>query len=126
MRTLFLVAAFLLVSFGMLLAQPLSNSNAPHNRESESSFRGCLHEGHSSFTLISDSGRIYELVGDAAQLSKLAGNEVMISGQEGSASDIDTDTPPHSGLSTSNPTAGTAPTIKVMNVTKVSDHCGSK
>ncbi len=119
MRNFTFLIAFLLGSFGLLLAQP-PNSSA---KAKDQSYRGCLKGAPGAFRLTSDSGGTYELVGDSKQLAKLSGDEVMVKGSEGSASAIDTGAPGNSGLATSNPTAGTAPTIRVNSVIKTADQC---
>jgi hypothetical protein len=89
----------------------------------QSTVRGCLSGAPDAFILASDSRTTYELVGDSTQLSRLVGKEVEVTGNEGSASGISTGVYGYTGLATSNPTAGTAPTIRVTAANKISDDC---
>lgn len=121
MRTLLYVSAFLLASFGFLSAQQAGSANAS-DRSKASTFEGCLQSSESGFTLKTNH-QTYEVTGDTAQLNNLSGKEVRITGKEGSASDVSTGAPGNSGLSTSNPSAGAAPTIQANKVNKISDQC---
>jgi hypothetical protein len=122
MRNLLLIISSLLVSCSLLSAQQNDRSEKSSGDPGQTTVRGCL--SPSALALTSDSGTTYELVGDSSQLGKLAGKEVSVTGAKGSASAISTGTPGGTGLSTSNPTAGTAPTIRVTAAKKISDHCG--
>lgn len=126
MKSLSLITSCLVLTFcfalsGSACAQGTSaNSSAG---SSHSTFQGCLRGAAGSFELIT-SKKTYELVGNESELSKLAGREVSITGDKGSASGESTDVSGHTGDATSNPTAGTAPTIRVTSVTQISEHCG--
>jgi hypothetical protein len=123
MRNLLLITAFLFISFSRLLAQQDAGSDKSFPDANQSTVHGCLNGAPSAFTLASDSGTTYELVGDSTQLSQLVGKEVDITGSKGSASGISTGVTGYTGLATSNPTAGTAPTIRVTTAKETSDHC---
>jgi hypothetical protein len=122
MRNLWLIASFMLVSVCVIIAQP-SQPGSAQTDPKPTTVQGCLKGADGSFVLTSDSGTTYELVGDSHQLSRLAGMEVSVTGNHGSASDISTGESGHTGLATSNPTAGTAPTIQVMHAKKISSNC---
>jgi hypothetical protein len=122
MRHLTLSIAFLLASFTMLYAQQDNSGGSGHNSHN-SSVRGCLGGAAGNYTLTSGD-TTYELVGNEELLSKLTGKEVKITGPKGSATDIPPGMAGQTGEATSNPTAGAAPTIKVMVATIISDHCG--
>lgn len=113
MRTLTCLVTFLLLSVGAVFAQP----PAKHD------YRGCLRGDEGGFRLVTNSGRTYALVGDKSQLANLADKEVMINGEEGSASDVSTGMSGRTGEATSNPTAGTEPTIQVKSANKIADQC---
>lgn len=121
MRHVTLTIALLLASFTMLYAQDNSGGSGHNSRNS--SVRGCLGGAAGNYTLTSGD-TTYELVGNEELLSKLTGKEVKITFPKGSATDIPPGTAGQSGETTSNPIAGTAPTIKVMMATVISDHCG--
>jgi hypothetical protein len=121
MRTISLTAAFVLMSFALSLAQPAAASPAPPPKDHE--YRGCLRGEDGNFRLAMSSGHHYQLAGDKSQLKNLTDKEVMIKGYEGSASDVSTGMSGPTGEATSNPTAGTEPTIRVDSATKVSDQC---
>lgn len=121
MRNPTLIATFLLLSLGLLWGQPHSNNSSGDS--SQSTVRGCLKGAPGAFTLVGDNGTTYELVGDSQQLSKLAGNEVSVTGSKGSGTDMSTGMSGHTGEATSNPSAGTAPMIKVKKAVKVADQC---
>lgn len=123
MRTLSFIAAFVVISFAMLFAQPPApGPAAPAHHE----YRGCLRGEGGNFRLVMASGHHYQLAGDKSQLQNLTDKEVMIKGYEGSASDVSTGMSGPTGEATSNPTAGTEPTIRVDSVSKVSDQCNTK
>lgn len=122
---LFVVLLFASVAFVVAQqnAQPNSSSSSSQTDPRPSTVKGCLAGADGNFTLASQSGTTFQLVGDAAQLSKLAGMEVSVTGMKGSASDISTGQSGYTGLSTSNPTAGTAPMIRVKHAKKIADTC---
>jgi hypothetical protein len=126
MRNLLLLTASLFVSFSLLSAQPNPRSGQSSHDANQSTVRGCLAGAPGAFTLKSDSGTTYEIVGDSAQLSKLAGKEVSVTGSKGSATDISNGESGHTGMGTTQPSAGTAPTIRVTTAAEISDHCGAK
>lgn len=120
MRTLLLTSSFFLfVSLGWSTAQPASAGGDKDNPK----VQGCLSGDGDSFTLKTTSGKTYMLVGDFKELNKLTGKEISVSGEKGSATDISDDMSGRTGEATSNPTAGTAPTIRVIHATKVADQC---
>jgi hypothetical protein len=121
MRNPILIVTFLLSSFALLWAQQPSRSSS--GDPSQSTVHGCLKGGPGAFTLAAHNGTTYELVGDSQQLSKLSGKEVSVSGMKGSASGISAGMSGHTGEATSNPTAGTAPTIRVSSAVKLADQC---
>lgn len=120
-RSPVLLVALLFALISWVSAQPAHASSQAGARQAVT--QGCLAGGVGSFTLTSKSGTTYELVGDASQLSKLNGEEVSITGSKGSASDISTGLSGYTGLSTSNPSAGSAPEIRVSQVKKISGTC---
>ncbi len=120
MRKMLLIAASLLLSTSQLLAQQNDNKDKSNGRQFVT--QGCL-LGAPGALRLKTSGTTYEIVGDTAQMSDMVGKEVKVTGQEGSASDISTGLSGHTGLGTSNPTAGTAPTIKVKTAQVLSSDC---
>lgn len=124
-RILLLATALLLASVGMLLGQAQTGSQgAAPGGESET--RGCLQASKSGLILKADDGTSYQLQGSRAQLSKLVGKQVLIRGRKGSATDVSAGLPANSGETTSNPTAGAAPTIQVSTATQLTDRCPKK
>lgn len=119
MRNLLSASLFLLACVGWLTGQPA----APGGDPGRANVQGCLSGMADSFTLTTKSGKTYMLVGDSKLLNNLAGREVRITGEKGSATDISDGMSGRTGEGTSNPTAGTAPTIKVTRATKVADQC---
>ncbi len=120
MRNLLLMAPLLLFSFPFAVATGSQANNGSHHQ----TYRGCLDGADGNYMLKATNGMTYELTGDRTGLSKLAGKEVSLTGMEGSASGVSTGVYGHTGEATSNPTAGTAPTIHVKQVMKVADSCG--
>ncbi len=120
-KSILLAVALPLIFVGMLVAKPQLDSSHPKDT---SIVRGCLKASTSGFTLKAKNGTTYEVTGDTSDMSKLVWKEVELKGRAGSATDISTGLPEHSGETTTNPTAGAAPIIQVQSATRVADHCG--
>ena len=125
MKNVYLALALLLTVFGMLLLQEQPASAHPSDRARQSTTRGCMKKATKGFTLTTSSGKTYELRNEFKQLRQFAGTEVEVIGLRGTATDFSTGVSGTSGLSTTNPSAGIAPTIRVSSVKKVSDQCNS-
>jgi hypothetical protein len=119
MRSYLLIGTFLAVSLTVVAAQQ-SGSDSSSDTKHQSVTQGCLNNGSDGFTL-SSGGTTYMLSGDTSQLAGMAGKEVKVTGNKGNASETSTGASGNSGLATSNPTAGTAPTIKITRISKVAD-----
>jgi hypothetical protein len=123
MKRTYILVVFLIASTGVLVAQNNNSGNTSENRHGHnSSFRGCISGSEGGYMLRS-GGTTYELVGNQELVSKLVGKEVKISGLEGTGTDVSTGMSGNTGEATTNPSAGTAPTIRVSSATILSDHC---
>lgn len=84
---------------------------------SQASVEGCLHGSNGNYTLVADSGTVYQLTGDTSKLSEHVGHEMRIMGTTSSSP---------SGASTpSAMTPGASPTtmLEVKSAQHISKTC---
>lgn len=122
MRKMWILAAAVLLSTGWSFAQDQSGQMSANQAGSPTTVQGCLQGKQGTFSLISDSGDVYQLQGgDSGELSKHLRHEVQITGTMAGGPDT-------TNAASSSPGAAMAQksTITVQDVKQIAKKCTNK